>query len=527
MTLRENIGRDHLRYDAAAGLVVFLVALPLCLGIALASGAPLLAGLVAGVVGGLVVGLVSGSDVSVSGPAAGLTVIVATAIHTLGSYQAFLAAVIVAGVLQLAFGILRFGAVADYVPTSVIKGMLAAIGIVIVLKQIPHALGRDLDFEMDMSFIEPDGKENTLSAIIKALLSASKAAVLISAVCLAILLIWDKFVVPRLKFLKYIPGPLVVVIVGTLMNEGFRALGNGMHLKGEDGHLVSLPIMSSPIEIFGKIERPLFEAFRDQRIYITGITLAAVASLESLLSLEAGQRLDPYKRIALPNRELVAQGLGNITSALLGGLPVTSVVVRTSANVYAGGRTRWSTIIHACLLLVAVLFLGPLLNRTPLAALAALLIVIGIKLAPSSLFKHMWREGYGTFVPFIVTVTAIVFTDLLKGVLIGLAVGVFFVIRTNSHAAMIVVSQDDYWLLRFNKDLSFVHKAELKEKLAAIPEGATLVIDGTRALHLDRDAFEVLDDFRETAKFKDIKIELKNLRGKRPVGDPEIPEADS
>jgi MFS superfamily sulfate permease-like transporter len=518
MTLKENIGKDHLRFDAAAGLVVFLVALPLCLGIALASGAPLLAGLVAGIVGGLVVGAISGSDVSVSGPAAGLTVIVVTAIHNLGSYKAFLAAVLVAGALQLGFGLLRLGAIADYVPTSVIKGMLAAIGIVIVLKQIPHALGRDLDFESDMSFIEPDGKENTLSAILKSILSASGPALAISAVSLAILLLWDNVLVKRFKHLKYLPGPLIVVIVGTLMNEAFRLATNGFYLKGEDGHLVSLPVPASPLELFGQLERPSLAAFANQNIYITGVTIAAVASLESLLSLEASQKLDPYKRIPSPNRELIAQGVGNIASSLLGGLPVTSVVVRTSANVYAGGRTRWSTIIHAVLLLVAVLFLGRVLNHVPLAALAAILIVIGVKLAPTALFKNMWREGYESFIPFVVTILAIVFTDLLKGVLIGLAVGVFFVIRANSFAAMMVVSQDNYYLLRFNKDITFVHKAELKEKLSAIPEGSTLIIDGTRALHIDRDAFGVIDDFRETARFKDITIEMKNMRGKLPLG---------
>lgn len=520
MTLKDNIGKDYLRYDAAAGLVVFLVAVPLCLGIALASGAPLLAGLVAGFVGGIVVGFLSGSDVSVSGPAAGLTVIVATAIHNLG-YPAFLVAVILAGVLQLAFGALRLGALADYVPTAVIKGMLAAIGIVIVLKQIPHALGRDLDFEMDMRFIEPDGKENTLSAIVKALLSASPGALLISGASLGILLTWDKYVAPRAKALKLVPAPLVVVVVGTLLNELFRLRGMaGFYLRGEDGHLVTLPILGSPLDIFGELTRPAWSALRDEGVYVTGVTLAAVASLESLLALEAGQRLDPYKRIALPNRELIAQGLGNLTSGLLGGLPVTSVVVRTSANVYAGNRTRWSTIFHGLLLLVAVLFLGRVLNHIPLAALAAILIVIGSKLMPRALFQEMWGEGLSSFVPFFVTIVAIVFTDLLKGVLIGLAFGVFFVIRTNSHAAMIVVSQDEYYLLRFNKDISFVHKAELKEKLSKIPEGATLIIDGTRALHVDRDAFEVLDDYRETAKFKDIKVEFKNLRGKRPDGEP-------
>ena len=473
-----------------------------------------LAGLVAGVIGGIVVGFCSGSEVSVSGPAAGLTVIVATAITSLG-YKEFLASVLVAGILQLVFGTLRLGAVADYVPTSVIKGMLAAIGIVIVLKQIPHALGRDLDFESDMSFIEPDGKENTLSAIVKAVLSASGAAVIIVAVCLAILLTWDKHVASRAKILKFVPAPLVVVIVGTLLNEVMRAMTGTFFLKGEDGHLVSLPIPATPADLFTQLERPDFTALKDKHVFVTGATLAAVASLESLLSLEAAAKLDPYKRYASPNRELMAQGLGNIVSGLLGGLPVTSVVVRTSANVYAGGKTRYSAIIHAALLAIAVLFMGRLLNHVPLAALAAILLTIGSKLAPTSLFKKMWSEGYESFVPFIVTVLAIVFTDLLKGVLIGLAVGVFFVIRANSFAAMTVVSQDDFHLLRFNKDITFVHKAELKEKLAAIPKNSTLIIDGSRALHLDRDAFDVLDDFQQTAQFKGITIELKNLRGKR------------
>lgn len=514
MTLKENLEGDHLRSDLAAGLVVFLVALPLCLGIALASGAPLVAGLVAGVVGGIVVGLCSGSEVSVAGPAAGLTVIVATAISNLG-YEAFLAAVIVSGMMQLLFGLLRLGAVADYVPTSVIKGMLAAIGIVIFLKQIPHALGRDLDFESDMSFIEPDGKENTLSAIVKAMLSASGAAVIVAGASLFILLTWDKFVAKRVKFLKLLPAPLMVVIFGTLINELLRITTGGMYLKSEDGHLVTLPILATPGDLFNQLVRPSFAAFKDNQIYVTAVTLAVVASLESLLSLEASIKLDPYKRIASPNRELIAQGLGNITSGLLGGLPVTAVVVRTSANVYAGGKTRWSAVIHAVMLVIAVLFLGRFLNHVPLAALAAILLQIGIKLAPMSLFKKMWNEGFESFVPFMITVLAIVFTDLLKGVLIGLAIGVFFVIRANSHSAMTVVSQDNYYLLRFNKDITFVHKAELKEKLAAIPDGSSLTVDATRAFYVDRDTFDVLDDFQETAKFKGITVELKNLRGKR------------
>ncbi|UQA61309.1 SulP family inorganic anion transporter [Polyangium aurulentum] len=517
MTLEDDVGKDHLRFDAAAGLVVFLVAVPLCLGIALASGAPLLSGLISGIVGGVLVGLLSGSEVSVSGPAVGLTVIVAGAIQNLGSYGAFLAAVVVAGCLQVTFGFLRLGVLADYVPTSVIKGMLAAIGIVLVLKQIPHALGRDLDFEADMSFIEIGGRENSLTAIIKALLSASFPAILVSGASLAALLGWERIVAARVTALRLVPAPLVGIVVGTLLNELLRIVANGFHLQGDQGHLVSLPHFGSPVALFNELHRPDWAMLKNERVYSTGLTLAAVASIETLLALEAAQKLDRYKRIVSPQRELMAQGVGNVVAGLLGGLPIASVVVRTSTNVYAGSRTRWSNVFHGILLLVAVLFLGRVLSRVPLAAVAAILIVIGLKLAPGEHFKEMWRQGWESFLPFAVTIVAIVFTDLLTGTIIGLCLGVFYLMRANSRSAMTLVSQDDYYMLRFNKDISFVHKAELREKLARIPEGATLIVDGTRALYLDRDAFDVLDDFQETAKFKDIKVEFKNLSGKRPM----------
>ncbi|MEW6430600.1 MAG: SulP family inorganic anion transporter [Myxococcota bacterium] len=505
-----------LRQDLTASVVVFLVALPLCLGIALASGAPLIAGLVAGVVGGAVVALVSDSEVSVSGPAAGLTVIVASAITTLGSYEAFLAAVVIAGVVQLVFGALRLGVFGDYVPSSVIKGLLAAIGIVIVLKQIPHALGRDFDFEGEMAFLEPDGKENTLSAIVKAVLSFRGAAVLVTAAALGVLLTWDQ-VTKRFPRLKVLPAALVAVLAGTALNELFALLWPGFALEASAGHLVSLPVPESLQAVWDGLRAPDWGALKTQQVYVTGITLAVVASVESLLSLEASEKLDPYRRYASPHRELFAQGLGNIASGLLGGLPVTSVVVRTSANVQAGGRTRRSALAHAALLALAAVLLPRILNHVPLSALAAVLIVVGVKLAPVKLFKEMWAEGPITFAPFIATVVAIVFTDLLKGVMIGLAFGVLVVLRANRHAAMTLVSQDRYHLLRFNKDLTFLNKAELKAKLDTIPEGATLIVDGTRALTLDRDIFDVLADFEATAAFRNITVEEKNLRGKRPA----------
>jgi MFS superfamily sulfate permease-like transporter len=494
VSLEQSIGKDHLRFDLGAGLVVFLVALPLCLGIALASGAPLVGGLVAGVVGGVVVGLLSGSEVSVSGPAAGLTVIVAAAIEQIGSYRGFLAAVVVSGVVQLAFAALRFGVIADFIPTTVIKGMLAAIGIAIILKQIPHALGRDTDWVGDLSFLEPGGKENTLSSIVKAVLSASPGAVAISVVSLAVLVSWDKAVVARVPKAKVIPGALVVVLLGIALNEAFRSLAPSLALQGDDGHLVRLP--TSLADLRAQLQTPSISAFRDGRVLSAGVTIAIVGSIESLLSLEASQKLDPFRRFASPSRELVAQGMGNIVSGLLGGLPVTSVVVRTSANVYAGGRTRWSAIAHAVLLAGAVVALPFVLNRVPLASLAAVLLVVGAKLAPPSLFRAMRAEGWSSFLPFVVTVVGVV--------------------RANHHGAMIVVNDGNCYLLRFNKDQTFVNKAELKKRLAEVPEGSTLVIDSTRALYLDRDVFDVLDDFLANAKLRDIQVELKNFHGKRP-----------
>jgi MFS superfamily sulfate permease-like transporter len=394
--------------------------------------------------------------------------------------------------------------------------MLAAIGIVIVLKQIPHALGRDADFEGDMAFLEPDGHENTLSAIVKALLSFRGSAVLISGASLAVLLSWDR-VTRRFPKLRLVPAAVVAVLLGTALNELFAVLSPSFALSAADGHLVALPVPDSLQAVWDELRGPDWNALRNPEVYPVAFTLAVVASIESLLTLEASEKLDPYRRYASPHRELFAQGLGNIASGLLGGLPVTSVVVRTSANVQAGGRTRRSALAHTGLLALAVILLPRLLNHVPLSTLAVVLIVVGIKLAPVKLFRDMWKEGVFSFAPFIATVVAIVFTDLLKGVLIGIAFGVLVVLRANRHAAMTLVHQDDCYLLRFNKDLTFLNKAELKARLGGIPEGATVIIDGTRAVTLDRDVFDVLDDFEATARFKNITVELKNLHGKRPA----------
>jgi MFS superfamily sulfate permease-like transporter len=507
---------NFLRHDGPAGTVVFLVALPLCLGIALASGAPLFAGIISGVLGGLLVSVLSGSQVSVAGPAAGLAVIVASAIRDLGSFQAFLTAVVLAGILQILFGLFRAGFIADYIPNPVIKGMLAGIGLAIIFKQIPHALGRDKDFEGDLAFLEAGG-HNTLTDIVESVLSASPGAVTIALVSLVLLVFWEKMAARGNRFFALMPGALVVVVLGIVLNEFLGVVSPGWKLT-ETEHLVQLPISSSAAQFFGNLTFPDFSVIGNQKVWTTAFTLAAIASIETLLSLEAADRLDPYLRISPPNRELFAQGFANIMAGLIGGLPVTSVIVRTSANVYAGARTKMASFIHGALLLSATLFIPGLLNKLPLCSLAAILILVGYKLTKADLYKQMYRQGVAQFLPFIVTVVAIVFSDLLLGVLIGMVFGFFFVIRNNHHAAVTVVSQDNLYLMRFNKDASFVNKSEVRSKLRAIPAGANVVIDGSRSLYIDRDIYEVVEDFQKMAPYKDIQVELKHFSHKTAKG---------
>jgi MFS superfamily sulfate permease-like transporter len=520
MTLQNSEGLQggfgpNLKYDLPAGLVVFLVALPLCLGIALASGAPLFSGVISGIVGGVVISLLSGSEVSVSGPAAGLAVIVATSIQNLGSFRIFLLAVFFSGILQFLLGVFRAGVIGNYVPNCVIKGMLAAIGIVIILKQIPHALGRDHDFEGDFDFFfQLDGKSNTLSDIVTAAYTANPAAIIITLLSLALLMLWERPTLQKIKFFKLVPGPLVVVILGILLNEFFRVVFNGFHLKAEDGHLVLLPIADGATAFINQFTFPDWSAWRNQQVYIVAATIAIVGSIESLLSIEATDKLDRFRRISSTNQELKAQGIGNLLSGMIGGIPITSVIVRSSANVYAGGRTRMSSFIHGLLLFFCVLLIPGLLNRIPLACLAAILFIIGYKLTKVQLYQKMYKAGLDQFLPFLITVTAIVFTDLLKGIFIGILFGIIFVIRTNHHSAMTLVHQENFFLLRFNKDVSFVNKTELKDQLAKIPANSNLIIDGTKAIFIDSDIYDVIADFQEAARYQNIKIELKNFHSK-------------
>lgn len=492
--------------DFSASIVVLLVAVPLCLGIALGSGAPLFSGIIAGVVGGIVVGILSGSQLSVSGPAAGLTVIVATAILKLQVYEAFLLAVVIAGVLQLVLGYVKAGVIGDYIPNSVIKGMLAAIGLILILKQIPHMFGYDDDFSGDENFVQTN-HENTFSALLHSFNYITPVAVIIGVVSILILMLWEQKAVKSNKWLQLVPGPLLVVLIGTFISEYYKLYHPTVALASK--HLVTLPIAGSLNEFVSFLTIPKVQYLNNPDVWITGVTLAIVASLETLLGIEAVDKLDPLKRVTPPNRELKAQGVGNIVSGMLGGLPLTSVVVRSSANVSAGGKTKLSTILHGFLMLLCVLFIPTILNKIPLSALAAILIFTGYKLAKVSLFKEFYRKGWDQFVPFVVTVLAILMTDLLKGIMVGIVVGLFYSVRSNFRSSVFVVHDENKFLFRLRKDVSFLNKPIVKRKLEEVTENAFVIIDATRADFIDKDVIEEINNFMTHAHLKNITVEVK------------------
>lgn len=513
MSLPSSNPFANLRYDAPAALVVFLVALPLCLGVALASAgeAHIFSGIIAGIVGGIVVGLISGSPLSVSGPAAGLTVIVATAIQQLPSFEAFLLAVFLSGIFQVILGISRAGVVGDFIPSAVIKGMLAAIGLILILKQLPHAVGYDKDYEGDFSFFQPDG-DNTFTALLHMIdQQVTWGALLIALVSLAFLFWWDAAAFRKKGALRFVPGPLVVVIFSVLANEWFKVSFPGLAIGPE--HLVAIPVPESVSELMGQIHMPDFGMISNTNVWATAVTLSLVASIETLLSIEAVDKLDPLKRNTPTNRELIAQGVGNMTSGFLGGLPVTSVIVRSSANVDSGARTKASAIGHGVLLLVCVLAIPALLNKIPLSALAAILIVLGYKLTKPQIFIKMFKKGWSHFLPFVITILAILLTDLLIGIGIGLAVGVFFIMRNNFKSAILYVADGSKHLIRFKKDLFFIHKLELRAVLDKIPPDSEVLMDFSRANFIDLDNVETINDYIETAPLKNIVVIVKRLEG--------------
>ena len=506
MTSLKNTGAD-----LPSSVVVFLVALPLCLGIALASNAPLFSGIIAGIIGGIVIGSLSGSPLSVSGPAAGLTAIVSAAILKLPSFEVFLLSVVICGILQLVLGFIKAGVIGDYVPNSVIKGMLAAIGLILILKQLPHLVGYDANREGDQSFVQANG-ENTFTGIANAFQFMTPVAVLIGALSLALQLLWEKVTAAKTGFMKSIPAPLLVVLLGVSINEYFKQSGSAYAIDPE--HMVAIPVAASAGEFFSFFTFPNWSQFFHAEVWIAGVTLALVASLETLLSIEAIDDLDPYQRVTNKERELKAQGIGNMVSGLIGGLPITSVIVRSSANVNAGAKTRMSAIYHGLLLLLCVALIPVVLNLIPKAALAAILIYTGYKLAKPSLFKMYYRKGWDQFLPFVITIAAILLTDLLKGVLIGIVVGLFFVLRSNFRTAVFVVNDFNKYLFRLRKDVSFLNKPVIKNKLEEIPEHSFVLIDVSRADFIDRDIVEVIEDFMKHAPLKNIRAELKKSKYK-------------
>ncbi|MCX6204840.1 MAG: SulP family inorganic anion transporter [Bacteroidetes bacterium] len=497
--------------DLSASIVVLLVALPLCLGVALGSGAPLFSGIIAGIVGGIVVGILSGSNLSVSGPAAGLTVIVAAGILKLQVFEAFLLAVVIAGVLQILLGYAKAGVIGDYIPNSVIKGMLAAIGLILILKQFPHLIGYDADFEGDETFLQSD-THNTFSELFQLSGYLTTTAIVVGIVSLLILVFFETGMVKKNRVLKMIPSPLIVVIVGVILNEICASLYPAFVL--EPKHLVSLPVAKDAKSFLSFFTFPDFSFLKNKDVWIVGFTLAIVASLETLLGIEAVDKLDPLKRVTPTNRELKAQGVGNIVSGLLGGIPITSVVVRSSANVSAGGKSKLSTIFHGILLLLFVVFIPILLNKIPLSALAAVLIFTGYKLAKVSLFKEFYQKGWDQFIPFVATIVAILFTDLLIGIIIGILVGLFFMVRSNFRSAVMVVHDQNNYLIRLRKDVSFLNKPIVKAKLETVPENAYVLIDTTRADFIDKDVIEEINNFLVHAHLKNIRVELKKSHNK-------------
>lgn len=511
MTKKNNFFTNF-KSDFSAGLVVFLVALPLCLGIAMASGAPLFSGIISGIVGGVVVGYLSTSHLSVSGPAAGLTAIVLTAITDLGAFDIFLTAVFIAGIIQFILGLIKAGSISNYFPTNVIEGMLAGIGVIIILKQIPHAFGYDKDFEGNLAFLQPDS-ENTFSELFHLIGHVQVGSIIISSLSLFVLIAWTKF--EFLKKIKLVPPALVAVIVSILMNEFFIISGSDFSILNDN--MVNLPVPNSFEEFKNIFILPNFSALLNTQVWIVGITIAVVASIETLLCIEASDRMDEQKRFTDTNIELKAQGIGNIISSLLGGLPMTSVVVRTSANHTAGAKSKLATIIHGLLLSVCVFSIPMILNKIPLSTLAAVLLLVGYKLANPKIIVYFWKKGKYQFIPFIATFVAVVLTDLLKGVALGIIISIIFVLKGNLKRAYSFKKDEyidgDIIHIHLAQEVSFLNKAAIKSTLSEIPENSKVIIDATETLYIAHDILDLIREFKLTRAIdSNIKVKLKGFK---------------
>ncbi len=504
---------SNIKNDLRAGLVVFLVALPLCLGIALAQNAPLFSGIISGIIGGIVVASISGSKLSISGPAAGLTSIVLTSVAQLGSFDAFLLSVCVAGLIQILLGVIKAGTIGYYFPTAVIKGMLSAIGIILIIKQIPHLVGYDRDFEGDETFLQADG-ENSFSEFVKMFSYVSPGSVTIAIISVAIIILWQTKVISKNKFLNQIPSALLVVVVAVLLDLMFHYFVPSFEVKDE--HLVTLPEFKSVSDLFGSLTHPDFSQFKNPKIYEVAAIIAAVASLETLLSLEAVDKLDPDNQISPTNRELIAQGTGNLISGLIGGLPITSVIVRSSANVMAGGKTQMASIIHGVLFLIAIFILPNVLQLIPLAALAAILIMTGYKLARPDIFISIYKMGLDQFLPFIVTVGFMLFTDLLKGVSVGIVVAIFFILKQNYKSPFKLIREEIdgrmHVFMKLSQNITFINKGKFIEVFKSIPTNSVVFIDGGRTHFIDKDVLELISAFKQSANVKKIEVNLEDIQ---------------
>jgi MFS superfamily sulfate permease-like transporter len=492
-------------YDISASIVVFLVALPLCLGIALGSGAPLSSGIIAGLIGGVVIGLLSKSSLSVSGPAAGLIAIVILALQQLGSFEVFLLAVVLAGFLQIIFGFLKLGTLGDFVPNAVIKGMLAAIGVILIIKQVPHFFGYDLMPAIDENSMRLTDQKNSFFELTKISDNVSFVATLIGGVSIVILMLFEFDFIKKRKFLKIVPAPLIVVVVGVLINQYFLVNDAKIALKQE--HLVWLGAGSFELKTF--LIFPNFSQILNPKIWYFAFTIAIVASIETLLCIEAIDKVDKLRRRTPTNRELKAQGVGNMIAGLIGGLPITSVIVRSSANENAGAKSKLSAILHGFWLILAVILIPNILNKIPYSALAAILIFTGFKLTNPKIFKDLYKLGFDQLIPFLITIIAILMTNLLLGIAIGLLVSIAFIMHSNSSSAITLVNNKKNYLLRFRKDVSFLNKANVKRALEKIPRASLLIIDVTKTDFIDKDIIEVINDFQKHARLNRVKVEIK------------------
>ena len=509
---KENLF-SHLKKDLPASVVVFFVALPLCLGIALASGAPLFAGVIAGIIGGIIVGALSGSKIGVSGPAAGLAAIVLTSIVSLGGFENFLVAVVLAGIIQILFGVLKAGVIGYYFPSSVIKGMLTGIGIIIILKQIPHFFGYDANPEGGLAFVQPDG-QNTFSEIINMFSSVQLGSLIVGVVSLSVILIWDNILSKKARIFQVLQGPIVAVVLGIL----FVVFTNDNEILAiASSHLVSVPVPDNISSFIAQFTFPNFAAIARVDVWVVAFTIALVASLETLLCVEATDKLDPDKNVTPTNRELFAQGTGNIISGMIGGLPITQVIVRSSANIQSGGKTKLSAILHGFFLLISVLLIPNLLNLIPLSVLAAILLVVGYKLAKPSLFKEMYSKGWKQSVPFAITILGIIFTDLLVGIGLGLGTGIIIVLLKsyqNSHFLHIEENKDSKVMkMTLAEEVTFINKGAILKELDNIPEDSILELDVRKTQYLDSDIIEILDDFSIKAASRNISIRLTSEQG--------------